>query len=209
MAVTASPRLGVTRWSAPADPFTRSQLDGDHGTLDTLAAIDLTGELAARPAAGIRGRYYFATNTGALYRDTGTAWTLVGGTNGTLGFASTTTSQTGISTETDLTNLILTVTVGAGRRLRLWTGMRLAASAADAGAHLRLKEGATQLGESLRTISIQGRAESLHAGAIISPSAGAHTYKVSLARFAGTGTVYTDVGVGYPAWLLAEDIGLA
>lgn len=74
MAVTLSPRLGLNRWSAGSDPFNRVQLDADHQKLDDLVAIDLQGTMASRPAFGIRGRYYFATDNGVLYRDTGTAW---------------------------------------------------------------------------------------------------------------------------------------
>lgn len=35
------------------------------------------GTFAARPAAGTAGRWYFATDTGTLYADTGAAWTQV------------------------------------------------------------------------------------------------------------------------------------
>lgn len=42
--------------------------------LDLIAAFDAQGLLADRPAAGTRGRYYYATNTGQLFRDTGGAW---------------------------------------------------------------------------------------------------------------------------------------
>src|SRR6266850_5956008 len=35
------------------------------------------GTFAARPAAGTSGRWYFATDTGVLYADTGAAWTQV------------------------------------------------------------------------------------------------------------------------------------
>lgn len=42
--------------------------------LDTVAAWDDQGTFAGRPAAGVRGKYYFATDTATLYRDTGTAW---------------------------------------------------------------------------------------------------------------------------------------
>jgi len=39
------------------------------------AAIDLAeGTFAARPAASIRGRYYYATDVGVLYRDRGSSW---------------------------------------------------------------------------------------------------------------------------------------
>lgn len=79
MTVTASTRLGITRWSAGTDPFTRAQMDGSFATLDDLVAIDMQGLLSARPAAGVRGRYYWATDGGgSLSRDTGTAWVAVG-----------------------------------------------------------------------------------------------------------------------------------
>lgn len=75
MAVTETPRLGITEWSDPDDPFTRAQLEHDHEQLENLVAIDLQGTLAARPAAGIRGRYYYATDNGIVYRDNGATWT--------------------------------------------------------------------------------------------------------------------------------------
>jgi hypothetical protein len=45
--------------------------------LDSSAAFDLQGTNAARPAPGTAGRYYYATDTGTLYRDDGTAWNAV------------------------------------------------------------------------------------------------------------------------------------
>jgi hypothetical protein len=45
--------------------------------LDTDAAVDLQGTFASRPAAGTRGRFYWATDKKALYRDDGTAWQLI------------------------------------------------------------------------------------------------------------------------------------
>ena len=38
------------------------------------------GTAAARPAAGVAGRWYYASDTGLLYVDTGSAWTQVGNT---------------------------------------------------------------------------------------------------------------------------------
>lgn len=78
MAETLTPRLGIRRWSADADTPSRAEFDADHATLDDLTAIDLQGTLAARPPAAIRGRYYYATDNGILYRDTGAAWATVG-----------------------------------------------------------------------------------------------------------------------------------
>jgi hypothetical protein len=42
--------------------------------LDTDAAADSQGTISARPAAGKRGRYYWATDTKTLWRDDGTVW---------------------------------------------------------------------------------------------------------------------------------------
>lgn len=79
MAVTQTPRLGITRWSnSDTDAFSRVQLDSDHAKLEDLAAIDRQGLRADRPAPGVRGRYYTATDTGVIYRDDGAAWSAVG-----------------------------------------------------------------------------------------------------------------------------------
>ena len=79
MAVTQSPRVGLTRWGAGTDPFRRAQLDADHGRLDDLVAIDLqVATINDRPAAGTRGRYCFVEATGLVYRDDGAAWVTVG-----------------------------------------------------------------------------------------------------------------------------------
>jgi hypothetical protein len=74
MAIGASPRLGITRWSADTDAVSRAQFDGDHGRLDDLVAMAIQGLAADRPAAAIQRRLYYATDTGVLSLDTGTAW---------------------------------------------------------------------------------------------------------------------------------------
>jgi hypothetical protein len=42
--------------------------------MTTLSTVIAAGTLAARPAAGINGRIYFANDTKRLYRDNGAAW---------------------------------------------------------------------------------------------------------------------------------------
>lgn len=82
MAISASSRLGITRWSADTDQVGRAQFDGDHGKLDDLAAMDMQGTLANRPAASAanRGLFYTvvgdatAANNGKMYRSDGTGW---------------------------------------------------------------------------------------------------------------------------------------
>lgn len=74
MAVTTTPRFGITRWSAGTDPFTRVQMDDSHSAIESKGAIYLQGTAATRPSAGTVGRFYYATDTTAFFYDDGTAW---------------------------------------------------------------------------------------------------------------------------------------
>ena len=74
MGVDTTTRLGITRWSAGGDPFTRIQMDDSHAALEAKTAIYAQGAFASRPAAGTIGRFYYATDTAVLYYDDGTAW---------------------------------------------------------------------------------------------------------------------------------------
>jgi hypothetical protein len=74
MAISSSPRLGLTRWSADTDQVSRAQFDGDHGRLDDLVAMATQGVAVDRPAAAVPRRLYYATDTGVLSLDTGTVW---------------------------------------------------------------------------------------------------------------------------------------
>ncbi len=60
------------------------------------------GTLAARPAAGIAGRYYFAQDTGEIYFDTGTEWVLAAASSAELAahLADTTTAH-GLENKSD------------------------------------------------------------------------------------------------------------
>lgn len=78
MAESLSPRFGVKRWSTDLDTPTREDFDEAHRLLDLLAAIDLQGTRAVRPAPGRVGTYYFATDENLVYRDNGTGWVVVG-----------------------------------------------------------------------------------------------------------------------------------
>jgi microcystin-dependent protein len=83
MAGTPTPRLSlpVPAEDDPADvPADLSKLavaldSGGSGSVTGGVAFDNQGVLSSRPAPGVRGRYYFATDLGVLYRDDGTAWT--------------------------------------------------------------------------------------------------------------------------------------
>lgn len=79
MAVTLTSRLGLPISSSGSDPRqnTRAKFNDLMSLLEDKVAIDMQGLASARPVAGIRGRYYYATDTGVLSRDSGTAWAQV------------------------------------------------------------------------------------------------------------------------------------
>ena len=77
MSITTSPRFGLTQWSAESDPVNRTQFETSFGLIDSLGALYSQGALSARPAYGTVGRFYFATDTGLLYYDTGAAWVTI------------------------------------------------------------------------------------------------------------------------------------
>lgn len=105
MAVTSSPRTGLTRWSAATDPFTRAQVDGDNAELEAKVALYGQGLFNDRPAAGVPGRFYHASDApgggadGLVYYDTGAAWRLVGSPPPDL---------SGYATDAELTNGLAT-----------------------------------------------------------------------------------------------------
>lgn len=78
MTLSTSPRLGLPRSSADADAaFERAELDGAMGSLESSAALSSNGLRAARPAPGVRDRYYWSTDELRLYYDDGTIWRLL------------------------------------------------------------------------------------------------------------------------------------
>lgn len=79
MAETFTTRFGLIQWGAPTDGPTRVEFNNAFLQVENLGAIDKQGTLGARPAAGVRGTYYWATDSSILFRDDGSAWTSVGG----------------------------------------------------------------------------------------------------------------------------------
>jgi hypothetical protein len=128
----------------------------------------------------------------------------------TLGYMEVIANQTGISTSSvDLTGLLVTVTVPAGRRIRL-TGY-VTFDNQNAGQNavaLELKEGATRINFAQSVMDPSGGTtgdlQTLVADAIITPSAGAHTYK--LTAVCSLATVDLVASATAPAFILVEDI---
>ena len=121
----------------------------------------------------------------------------------TLGSAQVITAQAGITTVADLTGLAVTVTVPAGRMIRISGYVYQFARTAGTVtyAELNIQEGATVL--ETKTVGINNNYGGADVVAILSPSAGTHTYKLT----ANTdGTVSMQASALRPAYILVEDI---
>lgn len=127
---------------------------------------------------------------------------------GTLGYAQVVANQGTITTVVDLTSLTVTVTLVAGRRIKITGQCLFQSTVADDTCELRIMEGATQLTQ----IDVIARPANItataHGSVVLTPGAGAHTYKLSAIRAAGTGTVQMTAGATFPAYILVEDVGV-
>lgn len=124
----------------------------------------------------------------------------------------TTTSATtvAVGTPTDIVELAITVNVPAGRRIKLSALVHCRSSVANDRALLYIREGSTTLGFAQGpTMTVASSAYAIFDATIIEPSAGSHTYVVSIARLAGTGTISTSGATTGPAYIMAEDISAA
>lgn len=132
---------------------------------------------------------------------------------GWLGHAETTTPQTSIGTTAiDLTSLTVTVTVGASRRIKITAGCNFENNAAGANyAILTINEGATVLNDAIAPMGNAGTAQEFaaaHLTVVLTPSTGAHTYKLQ-AFFQNGSTNATTASANRKPFILVEDIGPA
>lgn len=186
----------------------RTQQTGQKGRAAALGGI-ITCTSANRPGSPTDGMLIYETDTDSLLHWDGTNWLLPDNVaGGTLGYAQRTTDQTGITTATDITGLSVTVTVGAGRRIRLhaWCPYWITTVAGDRG-EIKIQEGATILAFTESTNPGTAGNFGISAHAVITPSAGSHSYKVVFGRAAGTGTLTFGGSTTSPAFLMAEDVG--
>src|SRR5437867_8759822 len=105
------------------------------------------------------------------------------------GYAQVVANQGTFTALTDLTNLTVTVTVGTGRRIRVSALFALSSSvAADIGQGY-IREGATSLQIVNVYLASANVGYYLTPSVILTPTTGAHTYKLSAQRQAGTGNI--------------------
>lgn len=129
---------------------------------------------------------------------------------GTLGQALVTANQTSITTTVDVTGLTKAVTVGAGRRIKISVQLSGQSTVAGDNFAVTINEGATVLDQVLVSLSTANLQVPFVLFTILTPTTGAHTYKVTIGRVAGTGTLTMVAGTGATnpiAKLLIEDIG--
>jgi hypothetical protein len=69
-------RLGIPQYEDTEPASFSTQVNAISKAVDAKAAVYAQGVAADRPAAGIAGRYYFATDTEVQWLDTGTEWVL-------------------------------------------------------------------------------------------------------------------------------------
>lgn len=159
-----------------------------------------------RPSNPYEGQFIFETDTDKLVGFGGVDWA-PRDAGGQLGFGAQTATQSGITAATDLTGATTTVTVGTGRRVKISAYTETTRTVADGTTRIRILEGATTLQVIDEQPNVVSDLLSTTGMVILSPSAGAHTYKLSLERLTGTGTVGSTVGADLIAFILVEDIG--
>lgn len=124
---------------------------------------------------------------------------------GELGYAAVTADQGSITTIVDLTSLTVTVTVPAGgRRIKITGSCLFSCTEVNDMCALFIYESAT----ALKSFSVQLSQTSTNYGAlttvVITPTAGAHTYKLRASRLTGSGTITMAASATDPAFILVE-----
>ena len=128
---------------------------------------------------------------------------------GVLGYAFRTSNISGLSGgPVDLPDLSVQVTVPAGRLIRIvgyahaWTG-----PTAGEEANFLIREGNNNLQLKRLIAATANRAEGGAVQALIRPSAGTHTYKLSFEQVTGSSNWLAAASSAAPAYILVEDIG--
>ena len=122
---------------------------------------------------------------------------------GTLGYAQVTANQGTFTAITDLTGLTVTVTVAAGRRIKITGEAALGSSVSTDTMRLYIRENGTTLQFSY----IPGGPATCLIECDLTPSAGVHTYNLSADCNAGSGNITMFAGATQPAFVKVEDIG--
>jgi hypothetical protein len=206
--------LGTVVGTTETQTLTGKTISADSNTLSGIAAssfvvsngsgnIDGSAAQKVIPSGVVVGTTDTQTLTNkTLTNPLGVPW-------GVLGYTQVTTTQTGIASG-DLTGLTVTVTVGSSRRIRV-TGYVVGKPTVSGSNYFeaKIQESTTVLQVApaqLATINQPGTAIPI---AILTPSSGSHTYKLTAAIAVGGGNLDTVTDSTKPLFIMVEDIGAA
>lgn len=166
---------------------------------------------STRPSDPYEGQFIFETNTNKLVGYGGVDWA-PRDAGGQLGYAQIVGSVGGSAASFDVTGLSVAVTVGTGRRIKVSAHLPSISFGDTTSSYaFDIHQDGVIIGRSAfvaRTVSTAD-ASPANGSAIVSPSAGSHTYKVVATRGAGAGAVTVNASASIPSFILVEDIGAA
>ena len=121
-------------------------------------------------------------------------------------------SSTSSSTVLDVLSAPAFTPISASRLIKITGQWRSMTVTTDPGIYtVYIREGSTSLNQQNHELSAP--AVGLSGGSIVtyvaSPSAAAHTYKLSMQRASGTGTAVMNAAATYPIQIIVQDIGAA
>lgn len=168
---------------------------------------------STRPSSPPEGMTIYETDTDKMliYTTATTGWQPPWNMPwGVLAYAQTVTPQGTFTSLTDLTGVSSpALTLPANRRVRITASGMLQSTVTTDQGELHIREGGTTL-KQMNIPALGGAAAGVEFSAVVVPTAGSHTYKVSAARgFGGSGNVSTIASSTYPNFILVEDIGPA
>ncbi len=112
----------------------------------------------------------------------------------------------GITAETQVPDMAITVTTFAGRRYVLTFSHNMETSDGQTKGLIRIKEGGTTLRAGNFHPAKPDETEVVHLEALITPTAGVHTYNVTVARVSGTGTISMKA-INLGSLMILKDVG--
>lgn len=165
-----------------------------------------TPPTAARPLFVYRADAPFPLE----WTEDGTTWQWAGPTSGR---GRREAGQGQITTVVAVTGLSATVKVRGGQRVKVSFLLRTASTAAADVVQVAIAEGATPL--SIMTFAANaannaGSTNTISGSTVVeNPTAGEHTYSLTIARVVGSGTITINASASGPSELVAEVIGAA
>lgn len=133
---------------------------------------------------------------------------ITAGPIGLIGYSQATTNQTLIGGgETDLTDLTVTLTMPAGRQVKITVALIFQRTVADGRTNIIIYEDASQIQFGNVQPVFANQSISLEKTITRAPTAGSHTWKVIAYTASGTGTSTLAAAVNFPALLYVEDLG--